>query len=341
MQIRTVNVLALFGALIFLEVRAQASLVPKVGGRGLPTFEQVIKARHDPAQKVVFEEFKSWAENLTPQERGRWMRRDPSAGKGDFWSFEGCSGPQSRGVARAMIAVARNSKDLKSARTIWTRVLAAESVAEASVEKASRTTLSDRTRKTVLGRQLERRAAIDKAWRTAPALSRSDEAVREALFYKTWPGVCKSDLENVMFLKRIVRKQGWPLISVHGVEASKDAWLIVQHADQFPEFQSAVLGTMTSLVSRQEVDGKSYALLFDRVALSQGRPQRFGTQFGKGKGDCVAARPVENPSDIDALRSSVGLESLKDYARKIESNTGMKVCSDPFDTAEPLSPMYR
>jgi hypothetical protein len=61
-----------------------------------------------------------------------------------------------------------------------------------------------------------------------------------------------------------------------------------------------------------EFDGQRYALLYDRVAESEGRPQRYGSQDA-----CVAGRltlhPLEDPARVDIWRAEMGLEPLADY----------------------------
>ena len=61
-----------------------------------------------------------------------------------------------------------------------------------------------------------------------------------------------------------------------------------------------------------EFDGQRYALLYDRVAESEGRPQRYGSQDA-----CVAGRltlhPLEDPERVDIWRAEMGLEPLADY----------------------------
>ena len=61
-----------------------------------------------------------------------------------------------------------------------------------------------------------------------------------------------------------------------------------------------------------DFSGQTYALLYDRVAVHEDRPQRYGTQGG-----CVAGRHdiynVEDPEMIDERRSRMGLEPFDDY----------------------------
>lgn len=81
--------------------------------------------------------------------------------------------------------------------------------------------------------------------------------------------------------------------------------------------------------------GKNYALLFDRVALHEHRPQRYGTQFGDGRGGCLAVQPVEDHAGIDARRHAVGLDTLAEYGKRLSDVYHGKICADIFDRADP------
>ncbi len=123
----------------------------------------------------------------------------------------------------------------------------------------------------------------------------------------------ESDGENTWALKVLVTERGWPAASMYGEQAARDAWLLAQHADQDPAFQREVLGLMEPLVTKKEVRPEDYALLRDRVAVAEGKPQRYGSQ-----GRCVAdgdwtMHPVEDAARLDELRASVGLESSAVY----------------------------
>ncbi|MFX8895313.1 DUF6624 domain-containing protein, partial [Acinetobacter baumannii] len=65
----------------------------------------------------------------------------------------------------------------------------------------------------------------------------------------------------------------------------------------------------------------NFAFLWDRVALAQGRPQRYGTQMR-----CVGKvwspiTPLEEPAKLDERRSWVGLQPEALYQR-----AGARVC---------------
>jgi hypothetical protein len=77
-----------------------------------------------------------------------------------------------------------------------------------------------------------------------------------------------------------------------------------------------VLARMEPLAKAGEVRGSDYALLYDRTALADGRPQRYGSQLGCDGGKLGFLR-MEDPAGVDARRKAVGLtETLAEYAKR-------------------------
>lgn len=116
------------------------------------------------------------------------------------------------------------------------------------------------------------------------------------------------DRDATAKMKEVVATHGWPGKRVVGVDGANAAALLVQHADSDLAFQKDCLAKMEPLVQAGEVAGKDYAYLWDRVAIAEGKPQRYGTQL---EGDDIA--PLEDPANVDARRKAVGLGTLADY----------------------------
>lgn len=125
------------------------------------------------------------------------------------------------------------------------------------------------------------------------------------------------DHGNTEWLKADIAANGWYLISVHGEAASTAAWLMAQHADRDRPFQRHVLSLLEPLAAAGETSRSNYAYLYDRIAVGENRPQRYGTQ-----GRCVA-RGVWAPNDLEdservqALRDEVDIGSLTEYAARM------------------------
>ena len=149
------------------------------------------------------------------------------------------------------------------------------------------------------------------------ALVEKDQAARSAITSPTDTAnielMREVDRSSTARMKEAVAKHGWPGKSIVGVDGANAAWLLVQHADADLAFQKECLGKMEPLVKTGEVTGKDYAYLFDRVAVAEGRAQRYGTQLS---GDDFA--PIEDPANVDARRKSVGLPTLAEYKAFLE-----------------------
>jgi hypothetical protein len=103
--------------------------------------------------------------------------------------------------------------------------------------------------------------------------------------------------KHVVMLKKIIDKIGWPTISKVGEEASKAAWLIVQHADHDTSFQQYCLELM--LAVKDDVVKKDIAYLTDRIRVHQNMPQLYGTQFYTDEDGVFGPRPIESPEEIE------------------------------------------
>ncbi|MEP9359823.1 DUF6624 domain-containing protein [Sphingomonas sp. KR3-1] len=147
----------------------------------------------------------------------------------------------------------------------------------------------------------------------APAL---DPDSRRVLIALLWRAIRDQDHRNTAWLKTVVAQHGWPTISAVGKLAAGNAWLLVQHADDDPIFQLRMLKLMEPLLARREVDGRNYALLYDRVMLPLTGKQRYGSQFVCGETGW-RPRPLEDEAGVEEWRKSVGLQPLAEYRKSL------------------------
>jgi CubicO group peptidase (beta-lactamase class C family) len=133
-----------------------------------------------------------------------------------------------------------------------------------------------------------------------------------------------TDWQSTQDLQSLLKTHGWFTISEWGAQADRQAWLLVQHADNDPEFQAHVLSLLAPLVKQRETSPSNFAYLHDRVAASfqditKRRPQLFGTQ-----GNCVGPGrweplPIEDAENVDLRRAEFGLPPLKDYIESFKT----------------------
>ncbi len=126
------------------------------------------------------------------------------------------------------------------------------------------------------------------------------------------------DSSNTAWLKPLIRQLGWPTVAAVGRDGVEAAFLLVQHADQDTAFQASVLPRLNSAYTAGNIDGESLAMLTDRVAKAQGKPQRYGTQATIRNGT-VIIDPIEDSAEVDARRARLGLPPLAAYKRTLDS----------------------
>lgn len=144
-----------------------------------------------------------------------------------------------------------------------------------------------------------------------PKLSARQKPIFDALLSME---LARADAANTKWLREIVAEKGWPTRTMVGEDASRQAWLLAQHADQAPDFQLEVLRLMEPLVAQKEVSPRDYAYLYDRVMLKLSGKQRYATQMWC-KDSIMEAQPLEDADKVDELRSEMTLEPFAEYRK--------------------------
>lgn len=117
-------------------------------------------------------------------------------------------------------------------------------------------------------------------------------------------------------------RYGWIDTKRFGESVSAHAWILVQHADDHPEFQADILARMKSYVDRGETSLRNYAYLWDRVAVNTGQLQRYGTQpnWECDENGKMELRPLENPETVNERRAEMGLNTVEEGLASMEAN---------------------
>lgn len=120
--------------------------------------------------------------------------------------------------------------------------------------------------------------------------------------------------KNQRELDSIIKVNGWPKISDVGYRAAGAAFLIVQHSTL--ELQQQYLPTIKQLCLDSEAQWQSYALMYDRVQISQDKPQLYGSQVKYNettkKNDFF---PIEDEANVNKRRAEMGMSSLEEYGK--------------------------
>jgi len=124
-------------------------------------------------------------------------------------------------------------------------------------------------------------------------------------------------------LKAIVAEKGWPTIAMVGIKASNGAMLILTHTADH-EWQRSLLTQLEGLADSGKIDGSSLALVIDKELVSEGKLQRYGTQFKFVDGE-MSMIGVEDPAGLDDRRARVFLPPMDVYRQMLVDMYHMKV----------------
>lgn len=131
--------------------------------------------------------------------------------------------------------------------------------------------------------------------------------------------------QNAHALDNILRTHGWPGVSKVGVEGSRAAWLVAQHAMCTPKLQRRFLKHLSRAAANGDAPMKQVAFLMDRIRYNEGRPQVYGTVLDWTKNGVLTCE-LEDPDKVNELRAKVGLppfeQACEEHRRAVEAEGG-------------------
>jgi hypothetical protein len=157
--------------------------------------------------------------------------------------------------------------------------------------------------------------------KTLLALQERDLNVREqlastgALYAGYHPHMEQVHRDNARHLRELIERFGWPNEDVAGADGAEAAWLVAQHAISEPSFMRDCRDMLEAEVAAGRVPAWQLAYLDDRIRISEGKPQRFGTQFEVTPGGPQLC-PVE---DLDSLEDRRRIAGLGSIAERLQS----------------------
>lgn len=136
---------------------------------------------------------------------------------------------------------------------------------------------------------------------------------------------------NAKLLNDIIDTIGYPTIDKVGKEANEAAWLVIQHSIGQPEFMKKSAELLESAVSENNADPKSLAYLIDRIAVLEGNPQLYGTQFDWDETGNLNPNLFDDLTKVNERRRSIGFNTLEEQAEIIRRQAKNENQSPPAD----------
>lgn len=109
-------------------------------------------------------------------------------------------------------------------------------------------------------------------------------------------------------LGELLRDGRWPTADRVGEQAARSAWLVAQHADTQLEVQRLAARLLAEAVAAGRASSSDLAFLQDRLAVTEGGYQVYGTQIADVVDGQPVPWPLADPEHLDELRASVGIE---------------------------------
>lgn len=143
------------------------------------------------------------------------------------------------------------------------------------------------------------------------------------------------DKENIAVIDSLLQ-QGLP--KGLSEESYKTIWIVIDHASL--EKQKQYLSIIEKMSSEGLIDVDNYAILFDRIAMKQNRPQCYGSQsvqFGTPGNMHLYIWPVENAESLDSLRETVGMGPILKYLEQLTEYLGIDAQYVPLLTVDEIN----
>jgi len=134
---------------------------------------------------------------------------------------------------------------------------------------------------------------------------------------------------NAKTLNEIIDKIGYPTTIKVGEEASEAAWLVIQHSIGQPEFMKKCMNLLEVAVSENEATPKNLAYLIDRIAVFEGKPQLYGTDWDEN--GSLSPNIFDDLTKVNERRKSIGLNTLEEQTKKIREQAINENQSPPSD----------
>jgi len=124
---------------------------------------------------------------------------------------------------------------------------------------------------------------------------------------------------NADILHQIIIEIGYPTEEKVGKEAHEAAWLVIQHAIALPDFMRNCAVLLESAVAEQKASPVHLAYLQDRIAVFEGRPQLYGTQYDWDEEGRMSPYDMDDDLEVNARRIAIGLTALDVHIKHIRN----------------------
>lgn len=118
--------------------------------------------------------------------------------------------------------------------------------------------------------------------------------------------------QNAEILNGIMDTIGFPTLAKVGKAGNEAAWLIIQHAIGHSSFMKKCAKLLEKAVEDQQASPIHLAYLTDRIAVYEGKPQLYGTQFDWDEHGAMSPQVYDDVEAVNHRRKRIGLNTLEE-----------------------------
>ncbi len=109
---------------------------------------------------------------------------------------------------------------------------------------------------------------------------------------------------------------------------------MIQHSIGQPDFMRKCVDLLQNAVNENKADPKNLAYLTDRIAVFEGKPQLFATQFDwidwNENGE-LSPHTFDDLAKVNQRRKSIGLNTLEEQTTNIRTQAEKEYQTPPVD----------
>ncbi len=118
--------------------------------------------------------------------------------------------------------------------------------------------------------------------------------------------------ENGEKLDSLINLHGWPRQNFVGQAQTRAAAVVMIYSDV--DIQKKYVHEIEKAVEYNEIEGIYLAIICDKILISDGEKQLYGTQYlYNDSTEMMEIAPIENEIDLDKRRIELGLDSMDVY----------------------------
>ena len=124
--------------------------------------------------------------------------------------------------------------------------------------------------------------------------------------------------DDIAKLCQLIKTHGWPTSATVDHDGVFATFHILKNAGTY-ELQRDLLPVIVAAIKKDPIQKHEFAGLYDRLRVSAGMKQLFGTQ-AVSMGGFLVLYPVEDQGRLDARRAEYGLSSIDQYMNTLEGS---------------------